>query len=133
MTSSDFQPSFPGKTESGTCFLMSGLATKSDAYYDGQRYMVCGILEPKTVTDTFGWYQSGRFIWAQNCDFDNQNALIRTMKTEILDCGYQCLHGSNKLCTHLVYSSTGECKLMKGLAGKGNAEKSGNGICAIVE
>lgn len=110
---------------------MSGVTDKTDAYFNDQRYSACGVLKPKIEINRMGWYQSGKFIWSHNCDFDYPNTVIKTEATEMTECGDLCLN--NKLCTHLVYSSSGECKLMTGSAGKGNAIPSWSNICAIIE
>ncbi len=122
-----------GQNEIGTCFLMSGLANRQDAFFYERRHSVCGIFQSKTVDDTMSWYQSGGFTWSLNCDFESQNQLIKTINTGMTECGHQCLNGSNQLCTHFVHFSSGICKLLTGLARKGNAKQSGNGICAIID
>jgi len=106
---------------------------KSDAYFDDRRNAVCGIISPHLNVSNKSWYRSDKFLWSNDCDFDSSSRLIHQDLTNLPECGNQCLTTYSNVCTHFAFLSSGQCKLMSGLAGKGNAIFSKKGICGIRE
>jgi len=122
--------------QSGTCWMKQNHVNKSDAFFTGNKLMICGIVDQsnplvlpdidspkgKNKTDSRIKWENGN--WAFACNFIGRDLTNEQILGE--ECGGKCW--SKTACTHFVHTSHngGTCWLKYGAVSKSDAVYTGD-------
>jgi hypothetical protein len=114
----------------GTCWMKSGSVQKSDAKFNNNYQMVCGITQ--SSSQGINWQSgAGGVQWAFSCDFVNHDMGSAQVPGE--QCGGKCMSTSG--CTHFSWTpgNPGSCWMKYGSVQKSDAKLNNNNrmICGI--
>ena len=116
--------------QGGTCWMKSGSVQKSDAKFNNNYQMVCGITQ--SSSQGINWQSgAGGVQWAFSCDFVNHDMGSAQVPGE--QCGGKCMSTSG--CTHFSWTpgNPGSCWMKSGSVQKSDAKFNNNDkmICGI--